>query len=126
MYSLKYIFILVDISFIAYWIVSFLNIVPQKYMYSDYTNPIMIDWNWSFLPLDLFISFTGLISVFKFNRNDKSWKKWALISLVLTFTSGLQAISFWAIRFDFDITWWAFNGFLLVYPLFYIPTFMKR
>ena len=60
------------------------------------------------------------------NRNDESWKKWALISLVLTFTSGLQAIAFWAIRLDFNLTWWLFNGFLLIYPLFYIPKFLKK
>jgi hypothetical protein len=34
--------------------------------------------------------------------------------------SGLQAISFWAMRCQFDATWWALNGFLLLYPLPYL------
>jgi Family of unknown function (DUF5360) len=126
MKRLKYIFLLVDIGFILYWIVTLLKVIPAEYLYSDYNNPMMVDWNWSFLPLDLFISFTGLTSIYKFNRNNESWKKLALISLVLTFTSGLQAIAFWTIRLDFDLTWWLFNGFLLIYPLFYIPRFLKN
>ncbi len=126
MKSLRVIFLLVDIGFIVYWLITVMKIIPSEYLYSDYNNPIMIDWNWSFLPLDLCISFTGLTAVFLSKKNSEKWKKWALVSLVLTFTSGLQAISFWAIRLDFDITWWLFNGFLLVYPLFYIPRFLKN
>jgi len=125
MNRLKYIFLLVDIGFILYWVITVMNVIPPEYLYSDYNNPMMVDWNWSFLPLDLCISFTGLMSVFLFNKDNETWKKWALVSLVLTFTSGLQAIAFWTIRLDFDVTWWLFNGFLLVYPLFYIPKFLK-
>ena len=125
MKGLKYIFLFVDIGFILYWIITLLNIIPPEYLYSEYNNPIMVDWNWSFLPLDLFISITGLMSIYTFNRNREAWKKWALISLVLTFTSGLQAIVFWTIRLDFNFSWWLFNGFLLIYPLFYIPRFIK-
>jgi len=44
-------------------------------------------------------------------------------SLTLTVASGLQAIAFWAFRGQFDATWWALNGFLLVYP---IPYLVKR
>jgi hypothetical protein len=51
----------------------------------------------------------------------KYWHQLALISLVLTFCSGLQAIAFWIIRGDFDLTWWLPNLFLLIYPLFFIP-----
>lgn len=125
MKSLKYLFLLVDIGFILYWLITLLKLIPAEYLYSDYNNPMMVDWNWSFLPLDLFISFTGLMSVHQYNKSDKSWEKWALMSLVLTFTSGLQAISFWALRGDFDLTWWLFNGFLMIYPFFYLPRFIK-
>jgi uncharacterized protein DUF5360 len=124
--ELKYIFLLVDIGFILYWLITVLKVIPSEYLYSDYNNPIMVDWNWSFLPLDLCISFTGLTSVLKFKRNYESWKNWALVSLVLTFTSGLQAIAFWTVRLDFDLIWWLFNGFLLIYPLFYIPGFIRK
>ncbi len=123
---LKYIFLIVDIGFILYWIITVIKIIPPEYLYSDYHNPIMVDWNWSFLPLDLFISFTGLMSIRLFNTNNDQWKMWALISLVLTFASGLQAIVFWTIRFDFDLTWWLLNGFLLIYPLFFIPKFIRK
>jgi hypothetical protein len=126
MKNLKYIFLIVDIGFILYWIITWLAIIPPEYLYSDYNNPLMVDWNWSFLPLDLFISFTGITSVVKFNKGSESWKNWALMSLVLTFTSGLQAIAFWTIRLDFDLTWWLFNGFLLIYPLYYIPRLLKK
>ncbi len=123
---LKYIFLIVDIGFILYWIITVIKIIPPEYLYSDYHNPIMVDWNWSFLLLDLFISFTGLMSIRLFNTNNDQWKMWALISLVLTFASGLQAIAFWTIRFDFDLTWWLLNGFLLIYPLFFIPKFIRK
>ena len=126
MRALKYIFLIVDIGFILYWIITAIKIIPPEYLYSDYHNPIMVDWNWSFLPLDLFISFTGLTSIRLFNKNNDNWKMWALISLVLTFSSGLQAIAFWTIRFDFDLTWWLFNGFLLIYPLFFIHRFIRK
>jgi len=75
MKQLKYIFLIVDIGFILYWVITILKIIPSEYLYSDYNNPMMVDWNWSFLPLDMCISFTGLKSVFKFNRNDETWKK---------------------------------------------------
>jgi hypothetical protein len=44
----------------------------------------------------------------------------ALISLVLTFCSGLQAIAFWILRADFDLSWWIPNLFLMIYPIFFI------
>lgn len=126
MKSLRYLFLVVDIGFILYWLITALHLIPAEYLYKDYDNPIMADWNWSFLPLDLFISYTGLTSIMKYNQQNPIWERWALVSLVLTFVSGLQALAFWTIRLDFDITWWLFNGFLLIYPLFYIPRFLRE
>ncbi len=34
--------------------------------------------------------------------------------------SGLQAIAFWVFIGDFDLMWWAFNLYLLLYPLYFI------
>jgi len=51
---------------------------------------------------------------------------YALISLVLTFCSGLQAIAFLVFRKDFDITWWAANLYLMIYPLFFIKDFIAE
>ncbi len=45
---------------------------------------------------------------------------------VLTFCSGLMAVAFWTLRGDFDPAWWAPNlFFLLIYPLFFLPRFLK-
>lgn len=116
---------MIDIGFIVYWIITALHLIPAEYLYNDYENPILVDWNWSFLPLDLLISFTGLTSIRLYRQNSASWERWALVSLVFTFVSGLQALAFWTIRGDFDPTWWFFNGILLVYPLFYLPRLFK-
>ncbi|NRB49136.1 MAG: DUF5360 family protein [Saprospiraceae bacterium] len=125
MKGLRWWFLVIDIGFILYWIITALHVIPAEYLYNDYENPILVDWNWSFLPLDLLISFTGLTSIRLYRQNSASWERWALVSLVFTFVSGLQALAFWTIRGDFDLTWWFFNGILLVYPLFYIPRFFK-
>ncbi len=74
MKKLKYLFLIVDIGFILYWVITLLKIIPPEYLYSDYNNPMMVDWNWSFLPLDLCISYTGLTSVVMFNKGDENWK----------------------------------------------------
>ncbi|MGI6187453.1 MAG: DUF5360 family protein, partial [Brevibacillus sp.] len=50
----------------------------------------------------------------------------ALISLVLTSCSGLQAISFWLFKGDFDPVWWIPNLYLLIYPLFFLPRFFRE
>ncbi len=121
---LKPFFLVTDIGFIVYWIVTYFHIIPESMAFKDYNNPIMIHWNWSFFPLDILISITGLGSLYLFRKNRPSWRPWALISLVLTFCSGLQAIAFWAFANDFDPYWWAFNLYLLIYPLFFLRTVM--
>lgn len=117
---LKLFFLITDSGFILYWFITICHLLPPEYLFRDYYNPILVAWNWSFLPLDLLISLTGFLSLY-FIKNKKKSKKLALISLVLTFCSGLQAITFWIIREDFDLTWWLPNLFLLIYPLFFIP-----
>jgi hypothetical protein len=122
---LKYYFLLVDIGFIVYWTITALNLIPQQYLYNDYLNPILVNWNWSFFPLDIFISVTGLYSIYLHSKNNNQWKNIALISLVLTSVSGLQAISFWTISGETDLTWWLPNLFLFIYPLFFIPKLVR-
>ncbi|MEC0126430.1 YvaD family protein [Paenibacillus pabuli] len=118
--SLKTLFLLTDIGFLLYWIVTWGAWIPKEYLYQDYNNPLLVSWNLSFLPLDLLISATGLYSLFLLRRSDQRWRLVALISLVLTFCSGLQAIAFWSFRADFDWSWWVPNLYLMIYPLFYI------
>lgn len=126
MKTLKIFFFLVDIGFICYWIFAIFNLLPQAYLFKDYENPIMNAWNFSFLPLDLIISATGLGSIFLHSRGKPQWQALALISLTLTFCSGLQAITFWVLRNDFDMNWWLPNLFLMIYPLFFISNMLKH
>jgi hypothetical protein len=112
-------FLVIDFGFIAYWAITLLDTIPVDYLFKDYDNPILHAWNWSFLPLDLLISASGLTAVIRVKRGE-SWRSWALISLVLTFCSGLQALSFWALRGDLDPAWWLPNLFLLLYPFVFL------
>jgi hypothetical protein len=115
-----------DIGFIVYWLITIAHVIPPDMLFRDYTSPILIHWNWSFLPLDLFISTTGISSLLLMKRNNPAWPQLAIVSLTLTFVSGLQAIAFWAIAGDFDIWWWGSNLFLLVYPLFFLPKLILK
>jgi hypothetical protein len=126
MKSLKYFFLIVDIGFLIYWIVTAFHLIPAEYLYNDYTNLILINWNWSFFPLDILVSLTGLTSIYLYNRGSNKWKIISLISLLLTSVSGLQAISYWTLSHEFDFTWWVPNLFLLVYPLFFIPKLVRE
>ncbi len=118
---LRYFFLLTDWGIIAYWLITALNVLPDEYLFKDYHNPILMSWNWSFLPLDLAVSATGLYSLYLQRKSDARWQFLALISLVLTSVSGLQAVVFWTLRSDYDPSWWIPNLYLLLYPLFFIP-----
>lgn len=122
---LKSFFFITDLGFIIYWSITILKLIPPEYLYQDYNNKLLVIWNWSFFPLDIFISITGFVSLYLNRKKNKQWIALALISLTLTFCSGLQAIVFWIIKSDFDPTWWIPNLFLLIYPLFFIPTLIK-
>ena len=119
-------FFAVDIGFIVYWAVTLLALLPEAWLFKDYHHPILHAWNWSFLPLDLLISATGLASVRLWRRGDPRWAPLSVLSLALTATSGLQAVSFWALRGDFDPSWWALNLFLLLYPLPFLARHLAR
>lgn len=119
-------FLVVDLGFILYWVVTVLHLIPAEYLYKDYADPMAAAWNWSFLPLDLAVSATGLLSLQLSRRRNPLAVRWAVASLSLTTASGMQAISFWAIRGDFDWVWWAPNLFLLVYPWFFLAPILRR
>ncbi|HRI50956.1 MAG TPA: DUF5360 family protein [Pseudomonadota bacterium] len=113
---LRYFFFVVDVGFVLYWLVTYLHLVPASFLFKDYGNPLMVAWNWSFLPLDLGISATGFTALWR-ERQGRPWRSAALVSLTLTFCSGLQAVAFFALNRDFDPLWWGPNLFLLLYPL---------
>ncbi|MCF2945129.1 YvaD family protein [Paenibacillus tarimensis] len=123
--SLKGLMIATDVGFLIYWTITFLHLIPPEYLYQDYHNELLVAWNLSFVPLDLFISITGLWSISCYNRGHALWKPLAIVSLVMTSCSGLQAIAFWSFRLDLDPMWWTPNLFLLIYPLFYLPRLIK-
>ena len=124
MRSLRVFVLLTDVGFIAYWLATLLHLVPPSYLFKDYAEPLVVAWNWSFFPLDLAVSATGLASLWLQRRGDPRWPAWTLVSLTLTSCSGLMAIAFWGMRGDFELSWWLPNGFLLLYPLFFFRRVM--
>jgi len=126
MKCLRSLFLIVDFGFIAYWTATALHLIPAQYLYQDYTNELVVAWNWSFAPLDIAVSITGLLSLYFWRRADPRFSPLALISLCLTTASGFQAISYWAFRRDFDPLWWTPNLFLLIYPWFFIVPLITK
>ncbi|MBA3826585.1 MAG: DUF5360 family protein, partial [Ktedonobacterales bacterium] len=107
---LRVVMLVTDIGFIVYWAITGLHLIPPQYLYHDATNPLLVAWNWSFLPLDLAISATGLTGWWLWRRGSGFWLPLVVVSLTLTVCSGLQAIAFWALRGDFAADWWLVNG----------------
>lgn len=126
MKTLKYFFLIIDITVIIYWAITAFHLMPAEFMFNDYKSPMMVNWNWSFFPLDMLIPITGLYSVYLNNKGNSKWLPYAFISLILTSVSGLQAISYWYLAKDFELSWWLPNLFLLIYPLFFIPQLIKK
>ncbi|AKG36741.1 YvaD family protein [Paenibacillus durus] len=124
--KLKGLFLFTDLSFLVYWLATAFHWIPPEYAYQDYNNKLLVVWNWSFFPLDLLISATGLLSLYYYRKNSPVWRPLVLISLILTSCSGLQAIAFWAIKQDFDLAWWIPNLYLLCYPLFFLPGLVRE
>lgn len=116
---------LTDVGFVAYWLVTALGLVPPELAYQDYRNPLLVAWNWSFLPLDLLASATGFAALAARARSRAGWAPLALVSLTLTSVAGLQAVAFWALRGEFDPAWWLPNLFLLAYPWLFLPSLLR-
>lgn len=106
----------VDIGFILYWLTSALALLPASWLYAHHDDPVMVDWNWSFLPLDLLVSGSGLAALALAQQRNARWPLLALLSLAFTSASGLNALAFWALRADFDLAWWAPNIVLALAP----------
>lgn len=124
--GLKTSLLITDIGFLAYWALTALAAagvigIPAEYLYSDYHNPLVVAWNWSFMPLDVALSFVGLLAISRHRAGAQSWRGLAIVSLSLTFCAGLMAISFWTIRSDFDPAWWGVNLAFMIWPMFYLP-----
>jgi hypothetical protein len=132
--TIKAAMLVTDVGFLLYWSVALLNLIPPKHAYKDYGDPVMSDWNYSFLPLDIAASVTGLVSLsLAGNRSDRAKARYGglhlpltLISLTLTSTAGLQAVAFWSLRGDWSLTWWIPNLALLLFPIPSIVYLLRR
>ena len=115
-----------DLAFLIYWTIGLASLaglfaLPASLMYADYDNPIVFAWNWSFLPLDLAFSATGLLAVAAARRGDPRWRSLALLSLAFTMAAGGMAVSFWMIRQEFNLSWFLPNLALVVWPMIFLP-----
>ncbi len=128
---LKTLMLLTDGGLLTYWLVTFLVTkglieVPMEWFYSDYHNPAVVSWNWSFVPLDIILSVVGLASVRLAGLGDARWQPLMVLSLTMTSCAGLMAISFWAVRMEFDAAWWAANLYLFFWPLPYLARSFRQ
>ena len=123
---LRWNLLITDIGFILYWFVAAFNIFPPSWLYKDHDNPILFAWNWSFAPVDLAASALGLVSLSLARKSSSIWPSVALLSTALTFCAGLMAISFWAIRRDFDLWWWLPNLYLVLWTSIAFPALVRE
>jgi len=115
-----------DLAFLAYWLVAGASVagliaLPPSLMYAGYDEPRVAAWNWSFFPIDLAFSLTGLAAVRAARRGDRLWKPLALISLILTMVAGLMAVAYWTVLGEFDPAWFLPNLALVIWPMVFLP-----
>ncbi|MEV6829209.1 DUF5360 family protein [Amycolatopsis sp. NPDC051102] len=108
--------VLTDAGFLVYWVIVTAELIPPGWAFKDYADPVLTDWNYSFLVLDVLASLTGLAGLRALKRGHPNGRLVVAVSLTLTFTAGLQAISFWILRADFNPVWWLPNLWLLLFP----------
>lgn len=119
-----------DIVFLLYWSASALNLmgwihIPPEWMYSDYDKPHIIAWNWSFLPIDLAFSITGLSAVAAARRGLAIWRPLALLSLAFTMAAGGTAIAYWTLMCEFNLWWFMPNLELVLWPIPFLPGLIR-
>jgi len=123
---MKALLLITDIIFLIYWAVSLLHLtgvihMPPDMMYANFNKPSVFAWNWSFFPVDVLFSITGITAVRLSAVGDSRWRPMAMISLCLTSVAGLMAIGYWTILGEFDPAWYLPNLALAVWPLFFLP-----
>jgi hypothetical protein len=119
-----------DLLFLAYWLASGLDkvgliAIPADWLYAGAGEPRVDAWNWSFFPLDLAFSVTGLAAVAASRKGSASWRPLALISLILTMVAGGMAVGYWTLLGEFDPAWYLPNLALLIWPLAFLPGLMR-
>ena len=119
-----------DIAMLLYWSVTALAALgvlrlPPEALYKGYHDPLLVAWNWSFMPLDVAFALTGLAAVRRARAGDARWRGLAIVSLTLTMCAGGMAIGFWTLSRDFDPAWWLPNLILLLGPLAWLPGLLR-
>lgn len=120
----------VDVLMLVYWAVTALAAtgvvaLPPSALYKGYDQPLMVAWNWSFMPLDVAFALAGLASVRLARAGNARWRGYAIVSLALTMCAGGMAIGFWTLTRDFDPGWWVPNLILLLGPLVWLPRLLR-
>lgn len=123
---LRWTLLVIDIAFLAYWTFSALVLfgalkVAPSMMYADYDEPSVVAWNWSFLPIDLAFSLTGLSAVVLSKRGNAAWIALAIISMTLTSAAGAMAVTYWTLMGQFDPAWFLPNLAIFLLPFFFVP-----
>lgn len=107
-----------EIAMLLYWLLAgalvlgLVSIDPSL-MYSDYQNPLVVAWNWSFFPIDVAFAILGLVARFGGAQGHLRFKL-EVTAAVLMSCAGLMAISYWTITGDFDLIWWSMNIWLII------------
>jgi Family of unknown function (DUF5360) len=119
-----------DILFLLYWTVAALDAagvvaIPSDWLYANAHDPRVVAWNWSFFPLDIAFSVTGLYAVRLASRGDARWRPMALVSLVLTMVAGGMAVAYWTLLGEFDPAWYLPNLALLLWPMAFIGPLLR-
>ncbi|SDM29873.1 DUF5360 family protein [Allokutzneria albata] len=108
-----------DAGFLCYWTATAVELIPP------YPERALIDWNWSFLVLDVVASVLGLLALWRVRAGAPGGYPLTLVSLALTHAAGLTAITFWALRAEFDPAWWLPNLWLVLFPVIAIATMTR-
>lgn len=111
--------LLTDLGFLAYWIATAVAVIPP------YPRRILVDWNWSYLVLDLVASLTGLAALVALRRGLAGARTLIVVSLALTHAAGLTALNFWVLRGEFDPLWWIPNLWLAVFPIVAVSRLLR-
>ncbi|GIG64666.1 DUF5360 family protein [Phytomonospora endophytica] len=100
-----------DLGLLAYWVATATRLI------APYPAEVLVDWNWSFLGLDVMVSVTGLAGLWLLRRGSDVGRWLMPVSLALTHAAGLTALNFWVLRGEYALGWWLPNLWLAVFPV---------
>jgi hypothetical protein len=106
----KSLLVVTDVGLLVYWGLTAVGVLSVG------SDPRLVAWNWSFLPLDLLAVAAGLI--WSALPRGHRWSGPAFAAaLALTHAAGLMALSFFALWGSWDASWWLINLWLALMPV---------